>query len=81
MFENSADEYEEMEFFYFVVMMNSFTAHDLQIPVSLLWHIRLGIKQLITLYESFSLAKLLTAHIFEKLVTFTKMTRYMFDTF
>lgn len=71
MFENSADEYEEMEFFYFVVMMNSFTTCNLQIPVSLFWRIRLGMKHkqignLITLYESFSLAKLLTAHIFEK---------------
>lgn len=71
MFENSADEYEEIEFFYFVVMVNFFTAHDLQIPVSLLWHIKLRmihkqIWNLITVYESFSLAKLLTDHIFEK---------------
>lgn len=44
MFENHDNKYEKMELLYFVVMTISSNIYDLPIPVSLLWHNRLRIK-------------------------------------
>ena len=45
MFENHADESEKMGLLYFVVMTISFYIQDFPVPVSLLWHNRLRVKQ------------------------------------
>lgn len=58
MFENNDHKYEKMELLYFVVMTSSSNIYNLPVPISLLWHNRLRMKNkqtwnVITPYELF----------------------------
>ena len=83
-FENHADEYEEMEHLHFIAMAISFsmvTFEDLTFAKAYDIEDETQIWNLVSPYESFFLGMLLKARRFEKQVTFTKMTRKKCDTF